>query len=83
MPIETIERQASGGQIPGRRIEDSWRFLKAAIDEWLRNYRGREILLSQVGAMSDDDTFPELRAAIYALRERPEEYRVEKVTDPA
>ncbi len=81
LPIETIERQALRGQIPGRRIEDSWRFLKAALDEWLRNYSGREILLSQVGAMADDDTLPELRAAIYTLREQPEEYHAEKVTD--
>jgi excisionase family DNA binding protein len=74
LPIETIERQALRGQIPGRRTEDSWRFLKAALDEWLRNYSGREILLNQVGSMADDETLPQLRTAIYALRERPEEY---------
>ena len=73
LPIETIERQALRGQIPGRRIEDSWRFLKAALDEWLQNYSGREILLNQAGAMADDETLPQLRAAIYALREQSEE----------
>ena len=33
LPKEVIERQATKGQIPARRIEDTWRFLKAAIDD--------------------------------------------------
>ena len=37
LPKETIERQATQGQIPARRIEDTWRFLKAAINDWLRS----------------------------------------------
>jgi len=41
---ETIERQAVQGQIPGRRIEDTWRFLKAAIDDWLQSYDSRMLL---------------------------------------
>lgn len=28
LPKETIEWQAVQGKIPGRRIEESWRFLK-------------------------------------------------------
>lgn len=27
LPIETIEKQAQRGQLPARRIEDTWRFL--------------------------------------------------------
>lgn len=69
---ETIERQALQGQIPGRRIEDTWRFLKAAIDDWLRSHDSRTILLQQAGALAADDTLPELRASIYAARNRPE-----------
>lgn len=69
---ETIERQALQGQIPGRRIEDTWRFLKAAIDDWLRSHDSRTILLQQAGALAADETLPELRAAIYAARRRPE-----------
>ena len=33
LPLDTIEREASQGHIPGRRIEDTWRFLKSAIDD--------------------------------------------------
>lgn len=72
LPKETVERQATQGQIPGRRIEDTWRFLKAAIDDWLRSHDSRTILLQQAGALATDETLPELRAAIYAERGRPE-----------
>jgi excisionase family DNA binding protein len=72
LPEETVEREALQGHIPGRRIEDSWRFLKAAIDDWLRSQDSRTILLQQAGALADDDTLPALRAAIYAQRGRPE-----------
>jgi len=30
---EKIEKQVLQGKIPGRRIEDEWRFLKTAIDD--------------------------------------------------
>jgi excisionase family DNA binding protein len=35
LPIETIRRHATLGQIPGRSIDGEWRFLKQAIDQWL------------------------------------------------
>jgi excisionase family DNA binding protein len=72
LPEETIERQAAQGQIPGRRIEDTWRFLKAAIDDWLRSYDSRTLLLQQAGALAKDETLHELRATIYDARGRPE-----------
>lgn len=72
LPKKTIERQASQGRIPGRRIEESWRFLKKAIDHWLESHDSRDILLYQAGAMADDENLDELRSAIYAERGRPE-----------
>lgn len=72
LPEETLERQALQGRIPGRRIEDHWRFLKAAIDEWLRSHDGRSIALEQFGALREDETLADLRKAIYADRGRPE-----------
>ena len=68
LPKEVIEREATQGHIPGRRIEDTWRFLKAAIDDWLRRQDSRTILLQQAGALASDSTLPNLRAAIYAAR---------------
>lgn len=71
LPPEAVEREAVQGHIPGRRIEDTWRFLRAAIDDWLRSYDSRTRLLQQAGALADDELLPELRASIYAQRGRP------------
>jgi excisionase family DNA binding protein len=72
LPVETVIRQATQGQIPGRRIEDTWRFLKTAIDDWLRSQDSRLRLLQQAGALADDETLPTLRDEIYHSRKRPE-----------
>lgn len=72
LPKETVERQAMRGQLPARRIEDTWRFLKTAIDDWLRSQDSRLILLQQAGALHDDESLAELRSTIYAQRGRTE-----------
>ncbi|MGH9803044.1 MAG: helix-turn-helix domain-containing protein [Blastocatellia bacterium] len=51
LPSETIGREATQGNIPGRQIANSWRFLKSAIDDWLWGRDNRTILLQQAGAM--------------------------------
>jgi len=56
LPEETVEQQAARGRIPGRQIENTWRFLKAAIDDWLRSYDARTLLLQQAGALANDTT---------------------------
>ena len=68
---DTIARQAAQGALPGRQIEDTWRFLKAAIDDWLRSHESRTLLLHQAGALADDESLSALRDAIYAARKRP------------
>ena len=72
LPAITVERQATLGQIPGRRIEDTWRFLRDAIDDWLRSQDSRTLLLQQTGALADDESLVDLRTAIYTTRGRPE-----------
>jgi excisionase family DNA binding protein len=72
LPPEMIERQAALGQIPGRKIEDTWRFLRAAIDDWLRSHDSRTLLLQQAGALADDESLATLRENIYKARKRPE-----------
>jgi excisionase family DNA binding protein len=72
LPKETIIRQAMQGVLPGRQIEDTWRFLKAAIDDWLRSHDSRTLLLQQAGALADDESLSTLRTTIYAARQRPE-----------
>lgn len=65
LPKKTVRRLAALGQLPARQIERRWRFLKAALDDWLRGQDGKTILLRQVGAFADDETLPQLRKAIY------------------
>lgn len=72
LPQVIIERQANMGHIPGRRIEETWRFLRDALDDWLRSQDSRAILLQQAGALADDEDLADLRAAVYAERGRPE-----------
>ena len=69
---EILERQVLKGNIPGKRIEDTWRFLKAALDDWLRSQDSRMVLLQQAGAFAHDETLEELRNDIYSQRGRPE-----------
>jgi excisionase family DNA binding protein len=72
LPKDTMEREVNKGKIPGRRIDRTWRFHKSALDEWLHGQDGRSVLLSQAGALVDDETLAELRKEIYASRGRPE-----------
>jgi excisionase family DNA binding protein len=72
LSIETVASLASKGNIPGRKIENDWRFLKSAIDDWLRAKNGNSILCSQAGVLADDESLPQLRESIYRARERPE-----------
>jgi excisionase family DNA binding protein len=69
---ETVVEQALKGNIPGRKIENDWRFLKLAIDDWLRSKNSISVLLSQAGALADDESIEQLRVSIYQARERPE-----------
>jgi hypothetical protein len=68
----TIACQATQGSLPGRNIENQWRFLKSAIDDWLRTPSSHAALLQQIGALADDETLTELRASIYRDRGRSE-----------
>src|SRR5947208_3540508 len=64
---------AEAGRLPGKKLDGEWRFLKAALADWLRGKPDyRMILIQQAGALADDDTLPELLASIYAARGRPE-----------
>ncbi len=72
LPEEVVLKEATQGHLPGRKIADTWRFLKDAIDDWLRTQDSRAILLSQAGALADDDKFDDLLVNIYREPERTE-----------
>jgi excisionase family DNA binding protein len=72
LPEKEIEELAARGIIPGRRVKDDWRFLRAALDDWLRTPDYRTTLLEQAGALAHDESLPQLRKSIYKRRGRPE-----------
>lgn len=72
LPPDTVERQAAAGTISGQRVEGAWRFLQAALEDWLRHRDSRTVLLRQAGTFADDDGGPALLDAIYQSRGRPE-----------
>ena len=72
VPLATAERLASLGNLPGRRVDHEWRFLKKAIEDWLRARDYKQILVDQAGALKDDESLPTMLAMIYAARGRPE-----------
>ena len=72
LSTEAVARRAAFGEIPGREIEGSWRFLLSALDDWLSASDQRLVLLRQAGALADDDSVQELLTNIYAARGRSE-----------
>ncbi len=72
LPEEVVLEEAAQGHLPGRKIADTWRFLKAAIDDWLRTQDSRAILLNQSGVLADDETTDDLLEMIYKERGRAE-----------
>jgi excisionase family DNA binding protein len=72
LPEDVILKEAVQGHLPGRKIADTWRFLKEAIDDWLRSQDSRAILLSQAGALEYDESIDKLLENIYKERGRSE-----------
>ena len=81
--IPTLLSEAAQGQIPGRQIADAWRFLKAALGDWLRVQDRRSLLLQQAGSLAEDESLPLLRQKIYAERQRAESGEAAAVDEPA
>ena len=69
---EDVLRMISTQGLPGRRFGSEWRFLKSALQDWLRTPPEKAGLLSQLGKAQDDPYLEEMLADIYARRGRPE-----------
>jgi len=71
---DAVRELAIQRKIPGQQVKKKWRFLKAALEEWLR---GREILssrdafLGQAGAFKDDPALEEIVKEAMRARGRP------------
>ncbi len=59
--------------LPGRKLGDDWRFLKTALQDWLRAPPSKkEGLLMQIGAFKDDPDLGAMLEEIYKQRGRPD-----------
>ena len=72
LPPETVARQVSQGEIPGRHVGTEWRFLQSVLNEWLSTRDARQALLRHAGSFADDEALGELRAEAYRHRGRAE-----------
>jgi excisionase family DNA binding protein len=68
VPEESVLRLAANEELPGRTIDGQWRFLRAGLADWLCRKSGKAILLTQAGAMADDESLPEILKSIHDYR---------------
>jgi excisionase family DNA binding protein len=72
---EEVLRLANLQELPGRRIGGEWRFLKIALQDWLRTpprSSGKEALLALAGAWRDDPDVDFMVREAHRRRGRPE-----------
>ena len=65
--VELTRRQG----LPGRKVGDQWRFLKAAIQEWLRLPERENFWWKHFGALKEDPYLQDIVEQIYRDRGRP------------
>jgi hypothetical protein len=72
---EVVERQASQGRLPGRKVEGSWRFLLAAIEGWLARRNVQEALPKETAPFEPGQQvrteMREVRNGVPLLRPQP------------
>jgi excisionase family DNA binding protein len=60
VPEAEILELVRGRDLPGRRIGDQWRFLKAALQDWLRSAEKRDFWSTHFGSLKDDPYLEEI-----------------------
>jgi excisionase family DNA binding protein len=74
VPEEEIVRLIQDQSLPGRLLGAEWRFLKSAIQDWLRSpppKGSKEGIWALAGAWKDDPHLEEMLKEIYRKRGRP------------
>src|SRR5436190_2256662 len=75
LPEAEVVRLVREQGLPGRPAGAEWRFLKAAIQDWLKAPPARpsnkEVLMSLAGIWKDDPTIDDMLKEIYRQRGRP------------
>lgn len=74
VPEDDVLRMQREQSLPGRQIGTEWRFLKTAIQDWLRTPpkpSSKEALLAMAGKFKDDPTLNYILEEASRLRGRP------------
>jgi excisionase family DNA binding protein len=74
LPESEVARLVREAGLPGRAVGDGWRFLRTALQDWLRTPSAnapREGLLSIIGSCKDDPYLDDMLKEIYKRRGRP------------
>ena len=74
VPEKHVERLVGPGGLPGRLIGSEWRFLKSALQDWLRTppaTSSKEALDAFIGCWKNDPHLDDLVKGIYEKRGRP------------
>ena len=69
-----VQELDSQGRLPGQQVKGQWRFLKAALEEWLRGRRpidSKTAMLQGFGAFKDDPALEEIVKDAMRARGRP------------
>lgn len=72
VPKSDVLQLASRQALPGRKIGAEWRFLKAALEDWLNTPRKSDFWKTHFGALKNDPYLEEMLQDIYRRRGRPE-----------
>jgi excisionase family DNA binding protein len=74
LPETEVLRLVQDQGLPARQAGEGWRFLKAAVQDWLRtgpaSRSNKEAWMALAGAWKDDPSLDELRREIARQRER-------------
>jgi excisionase family DNA binding protein len=72
VPASKVEHLVREYHLPGREIGKDWRFLRAAVDDWLKGLPGSgDFWATQAGAFKDDPDLDEIVREAYRRRGRP------------
>jgi excisionase family DNA binding protein len=68
---QTLEGLVSRGDVPGRKVEREYRFLRSALEAWLQGPQSRNTVLGLAGALKGDPYFPAVLDEIQKLKKKP------------
>lgn len=70
LPEDAVLEAVRNQRLPCRTVRGEWRFLKSAVQEWLRLGPATDFWASQIGALKDDPYLEQMVQQIYRNRGR-------------